>query len=103
MAHRTALHEHGPCDIYRMTYAPVKVAAERQENLASISLSLNGSIKKQVKTKKVQKSSINVIKKHKIERKKSALEKKEVGSLVIKKEVVKIIPVRRSDRLKLIA
>ena len=28
-SHRSALYEHGPCEIYRMTYAPVKAAAER--------------------------------------------------------------------------
>ena len=32
-SHRSALYEHGPCEIYRMTYAPVKAAAERHSAL----------------------------------------------------------------------
>jgi hypothetical protein len=32
-SHRLALYDHGPCDIYRMSYKPVKIAFERHQEL----------------------------------------------------------------------
>ena len=32
-SHRQALYDHGPCDIYRMSYKPVKIAYERHQEL----------------------------------------------------------------------
>jgi hypothetical protein len=106
-----------------MTYAPVKLAAQRQEELASKRLSSNNPNRKKSdglricvkdmkvtdiaaihkETKKVKKSMSNIIKKVNIEKIKSvgkASKLHESSKIVI--NVVTGIPMRRSERLKLI-
>jgi hypothetical protein len=106
-----------------MTYAPVKLAAIRQEELASKrSNSINPNCRKsnglstsikhakgtsivaiRKETKIVKKSMKKTVTKVKIEKIKSISKlSKAHGSLKITTDVVKEIPMRRSERLKLI-
>jgi parvulin-like peptidyl-prolyl isomerase len=106
-----------------MTYAPVKLAAQRQEELAEKRLSLNslnrkksdglsigvkdekvtGTAALRKETKKGKKSMSNIIKKVNIEKIKSVGKASKVHrSSKIVRNVVTGIPIRRSERLKLI-
>ena len=48
-SHRSALYEHGPCEIYRFSYAPVKNAVLRQEQLKAVKNEKNtGNVKNEI-------------------------------------------------------